>query len=134
MILLVYTGDSVASAFAVTAGTFAGMSIYGTVTSDGDFGATPAVADAVELAKEQRGLRVQGVLSRRYARSSVQWPERTRHGRRHQGLPGPRPASRTTRSSPARPASPGRGPGTGETWSVIGGSPAAAAGNQMGSL
>ena len=32
------------------------------IASDGDFGATPAVADAVEIAKEQRGLRVQGIL------------------------------------------------------------------------
>jgi FtsH-binding integral membrane protein len=31
-VLLVYTGESVASAFAVTAGTFLAMSIYGTVT------------------------------------------------------------------------------------------------------
>jgi FtsH-binding integral membrane protein len=31
-ILLVYTGNSIATAFLVTAGTFAGMSIYGTVT------------------------------------------------------------------------------------------------------
>ena len=31
-VLLVYTGESVASAFAVTAGTFFAMSIYGTVT------------------------------------------------------------------------------------------------------
>jgi FtsH-binding integral membrane protein len=32
VILLIYTGDSIASAFGVTAGTFAAMSVYGTVT------------------------------------------------------------------------------------------------------
>lgn len=32
VILLVYTGNSVALAFGITAGTFAGMSVYGTVT------------------------------------------------------------------------------------------------------